>query len=62
MPSCEKCWSDSGGDQDRYRDLVSKRNCTPEQQAGDGADLCPFCKRATVHIHTEQCLVCKREF
>ena len=28
MPSCEKCWEDSGGNPDRYRELIKKRECT----------------------------------
>lgn len=55
MASCERCWADSGGDPDRYRELLSERKCTPEEQAGERAEECPACHRKTVH---QICNVC----
>lgn len=52
MSSCEKCWSDAGGDGDRYRNLLLGASCTPEQQAGPYARECPWCSRMTLHQHT----------
>jgi len=50
MPSCERCWRDSGGNPDRYRELILSRTaCTPEEQAGEDAGLCPDCGRKTMH-------------
>lgn len=37
MSVCEKCWSDAGGDMERYMEILKERHyypCTPEQQAG----------------------------
>ena len=69
MSSCEKCWRDAGGNPDNYNHLVSMRNatgrkCTPEEQAGGvDAEVCPKCKRHTVHLHTHKCVnpECKQE-
>lgn len=55
MPSCEKCWRDSGGNPARYRAMLKSRNCTPEQQAGAHATVCPKCKRKTIHQHVGTC-------
>jgi hypothetical protein len=33
--------------------------CSPEQQAGDGAAMCPRCKRQAVHTITGECMACK---
>lgn len=53
MSACEYCWSQAGGDADRYRQLVEERApCSPELQAGPGAGQCPVCKRWTLHQHT----------
>lgn len=56
MSTCEKCWADSQGPYDdatqRYKDLLSERKCTPEEQAGPDAGECPMCKRKTLHQHT----------
>lgn len=59
MASCEKCWTDSGGNPETYRELVKSRNCTPEEQAG-GADAkrCPECGRNTIHIYCHVCMAC----
>lgn len=57
MASCEKCWSDSGGNHRVYQLLISARDCTPEEQAGPGAGTCPECLRKTVHQHMNLCLV-----
>ena len=63
MASCEKCWRDSGGDPARYAVLVNRRDCTPEQQAGEMATVCPACKRKTVHQYAHVCMNvgCKQE-
>lgn len=71
MPSCEKCWSDSATernfgpsrdveDEGPYQRLVRERDaagegCTPEQQAGPDAAVCPRCQRKTVHQHAKVC-------
>jgi len=58
MPSCEKCWRDSKGAYDEveeYRRLISVRNCTPEEQAGDGTE-CPECHRMSVHMYCRVCM------
>jgi hypothetical protein len=39
MAACEKCWTDSRGDFDRYQELLKQRDdlglvCTPKQRAG----------------------------
>jgi len=60
MASCEKCWRDSRGhDEGAYSRLVSKRDCTPEEQAGEGfgARSCPRCGRMTVHVYCHVCMV-----
>jgi len=62
MPSCERCWADSASRRmfdegvDAYRLLMQEReargeHCTPEQQAGPDADVCPTCGRKTMHQH-----------
>lgn len=62
MSSCEKCWRESGGDPDRYKELLSINNCTLEEQAGsEDARVCPVCKRKTVHMWTKECLNCKKD-
>lgn len=45
----------SRGDADRYRDLVAKSECTPEQQAGDGTK-CPSCGLNSRHVYTRECM------
>jgi len=63
MPGCEKCWADSftltygtGEDRvERYQQLIKERDCTPEEQAGIDAGICPKCKRKTIH---QICKVC----
>jgi hypothetical protein len=62
MPSCEKCWRDAGGDPREYAVLVESRNrpgkeCSPEEQAGTEATMCPFCLRRTVHMYSQVCMV-----
>jgi hypothetical protein len=67
MPCCEKCWSDSQvpyAKHDAYSKLVHERNatghrCTPEQQAGRDAGMCPHCKRYSMHQHVRG--VCMNE-
>jgi hypothetical protein len=62
---CEKCWVDAydpyGGQVDRYRELVRKHSCTPEEHAGAEAGWCPTCERRTVHQYARVCVVCQRE-
>ena len=55
MSSCEKCWSQSRM-YDNYSELVKSSNCTPEEQAGPGASLCPKCQRKTIHQYTGECM------
>jgi len=49
MASCERCWELSGGNPDRYRELLRVNKCTPEQQAGQDAGVCSICHRKTLH-------------
>lgn len=62
MSSCEKCWVDAGGDVGLYQELVERRGrfalCTPEDQAGPGAEDCPKCGRRTLHQITGECMAC----
>ncbi len=59
MASCEKCWNDAyTGFEDqaeRYLRLVRSRDCTPEEQAGEGK-ICSSCNRATIHVYTGECM------
>ena len=63
MPSCERCWSDAGGDADLYAELLIERRddpCSPEDQAGPGAGVCPDCGRRTVHQYVAGfCMNCQ---
>jgi hypothetical protein len=67
MASCEKCWSDayfksrySGKDQaECYSELIKKREndpCTPEEQAGEDAEICPECNSKTIHQILHICM------
>ena len=67
MPACEKCWKDAhfgGPDADisaRYQQLLNDRKdnpCTPEEQAGEGALMCPTCGNMTIHQYTLSCMAC----
>ena len=61
MASCEKCWTDAGGNPDLYSNLIkSRKDCTPEEQAAgyEVADECPKCKRNTMHIYCHICMAC----
>lgn len=70
MASCEKCWGDAymrthetpGKSQaEHYTDLIDERKdnpCTPEQQAGKDAKICPKCNRKTIHQMINKCIVC----
>ena len=60
MPTCEKCWRDSGGDYQRYTEMIVMRPvCSPEDQAGgDAASVCPDCGRKAVHVHCKICMAC----
>jgi hypothetical protein len=49
-----------------YSDLVKIRDmsgdtCTPEQQAGEYAGMCPKCNRKTLHQHIHVCMNCGEE-
>jgi len=59
MSSCEKCWRDSRSVEDYHNLLHERRNspCTPEEQAGKDAQICPFCGKRTVHQFTGECMV-----
>jgi len=71
MPACEKCWGQSylqsrltGEDRvELYSKLIDKNNCTPEEQAGEDANVCPDCNRKTMHIYVKTCMnpECKEE-
>jgi len=60
MSSCEKCWRDAHrGPQysvaEEYSRLIDERKdtpCTPEEQAGPDAKVCPTCTRKTLHQYT----------
>jgi hypothetical protein len=57
MSSCEKCWIDQQVMGIPYAEMVKIRQdhpCTPEQQAGPCADVCPVCKRMTLHQYTNE--------
>lgn len=59
MSTCEKCWRDAhwlseGSVPDTYARLVKERNCTPEEQAGPDAMMCPDCRRMTMHQYTSE--------
>ena len=56
MSACEKCWAAAGGSADRYRELLLKRKCTPEEQAGPDASQCPWCGRMTLHQITREAM------
>ena len=61
MSCCEKCWSDAHrGPQfsvaEEYGKLIEERKdnpCSPEEQAGPEAGVCPKCKRKTLHQHVK---------
>jgi hypothetical protein len=55
--SCEKCWSDAGGDPHLYTVLLEDRRrvpCSPEEQAGPHAYKCLACGRMVLHQHTRE--------
>ena len=65
MSSCEKCWLDAhyiNTDDlaDAYHALLAERSgvnvCTPEEQAGANAGVCPKCGRRTTHQITGACM------
>ena len=70
MASCEKCWADAYKrsriypekcQAEHYRDLIKEREnnpCTPEEQAGNDATICPKCKRKSVHQIINVCMSC----
>ena len=54
-----KCWSDSRGcddSLDEYHRLLKSRTCTPEEQAGPDAAVCPATGRKVHHQHTGECM------
>lgn len=66
MSACEKCWREAHrGEQfsvaDEYARLIDERRahpCTPEEQAGPEAKVCPHCGTRTVHQYTDECMQC----
>lgn len=63
LPTCEKCWSDASGIKSKYNELLEQRErekntCSPEDQAGPNAKLCPTCKRKTCHQLYHICMSC----
>jgi hypothetical protein len=74
MPGCQKCWNDAGrramntmsDKADIYHDLIEERTgpleCTPEEQAGDEAEVCVDCDRKTVHEVHSSCMVCGKDY
>lgn len=62
MSTCEKCWVDSYDPytgHERYFELsrertAAGRQCTPEEQAGPGAEQCPACQRMSLHQYTRE--------
>ena len=56
MSMCERCWVDARSDPDKYHALVASRECTPEEQAGELATVCPQCKRHVLHQYTQECM------
>jgi hypothetical protein len=56
MSACEKCWERSGGNPQRYHELVADNDCTPEEQARRDAKQCPRCKRIALHQYTGECM------
>jgi hypothetical protein len=66
VSSCEKCWRDAQGNPyksvaEEYSRLVDERRahpCTPEEQAGEDAGVCPECFRRAKHQHTGECMFC----
>jgi hypothetical protein len=65
MATCERCWRDADGDPEKYESFLRIRaggpnglpECTPEEQAGEDAKLCPNCGRQTIHQHCGDCMV-----
>ena len=57
MASCEQCWRDSHGDPELYRYFIKTRQCTPEEQAGLEARICPVCGRKALHEILHWCMV-----
>ena len=61
MSACEKCWRDAQGYGDpmmEYLRLIRERQCTPEEQAGPDATVCPHFQTRTRHQATGQCMRC----
>ena len=64
MASCERCWAEAfrlsyvgpKSQAEYYFELIQKRNCTPEQQAGPDAQECPVCHRKTIHQVIGECM------
>jgi len=67
MSTCEKCWRDAhyrGIDvAEEYLKLIDERRdnpCSPEEQAGPDAEVCPKCGRKVLHQWTKKCMAgCK---
>lgn len=56
MASCEKCWENAGGNTALYNQLIKTSTCSPEEQAGKNATVCPYYKRKTVHQYAKICM------
>ena len=59
MALCVKCLieSDASDDQfDEYDRLIESHKCTPEQQAGEDAELCETCTRYTIQTYNDVCM------
>ena len=72
MARCEKCWKDAynrnitnpKSKAEHYANLIEERKenqCSPEEQAGYDAEICPKCDRKTIHQIIAQCIVCGYE-
>jgi len=66
MSMCQKCWKDAGSiaasafrsKTEVYSELIEKRKCTSEEQAGRDAGICSVCDKKAVHEITGQCMNC----
>ena len=60
MSGCEKCWEDSGGNAERYHELIKTRECTQEEQTGRGTPpiICEGCG-GEINPDYGKCLRCE---
>ena len=73
MSTCEKCWTEARcwaetklilpygiSFVSEYNRLIAIHRCTPEEQAGEHAEVCPQCGRLTLHQWARECMAgCK---